>query len=268
MPKDMPTDLVEGAVPPPQLHVATWNNDILFEGVPTPHFPSQVITKYLDKSSQEISIQFKKIFEEAKQVGFNKEASEGGSSALPPAKRAKLGKSPTKTKQENTSGSSKDELASPMVSLSFDNLPRVVAAAIFPSTTESQTEIIVCVGGAVCLKCDPPASETQWYKGVIGTIIASWFKGKSPHVKNKDTGLEGGDVEFVLDDSSDYVYIGSKLTSVADAIDARAKEKPGSQLKVLYHDIKDDPRDDMPGHQKLIQKQRMVWKPEPSPVKV
>ena len=72
----------------------------------------------------------------------------------------------------------------------------------------------------------------------------------------------------MLDDSSDYVYIGSKLTSVADAIDARAKEKPGSQLKVLYHDIKDDPRDDMPGHQKRIQKQRMVWKPEPSPVKV
>ena len=58
------------------------------------------------------------------------------------------------------------------------------------------------------------------------------------------------------------------MVTLGQALEARRKIRPASNVLVLYHDMEDDPTDDDAAHQKLKVKHAMIWKSEEgAPVK-
>ena len=93
-----------------------------------------------------------------------------------------------------------------------------------------------------------------------GFVVASWLKGKWRHHKSATDDVDKDDVEFKLADSNDSIFMGSKLTTVAEVMDERRLTNPAAKTSILYHKLKEDPSDDQPNHQLVAQVHRMVWK--------
>ena len=67
---------------------------------------------------------------------------------------------------------------------------------------------------------------------------------------------------FCLYSTDDICILGSKVTTIGAVLDAKRKIDKTHAANIMYHTLKDDPRDDNPGHQSITVEHKMVWTPQ------
>ena len=140
-----------------------------------------------------------------------------------------------------------------------DTLPPAVTKVRLPSS--KHLALTFHAGNVTYVTCTDE-KENGLGSMQYGSLLVSWFKGKWWHNEKNGT-LSDADVPFGMRDTDDLVLLNGKLQTLGKTLEDRRATKTASKCEVLYHELKDAPTDEKPGHQTLQLKHAMVWKPEP-----
>eukprot|EP00973_Karenia_brevis_P057274 7967624-Karenia_brevis.AAC.1 len=121
-------------------------------------------------------------------------------------------------------------------------------------------ELQIRDGDPYLVNCHAPDSKKSW-EHAGGLPLCYWWKGLWFHKTDANDVLEPYDVPFQISDTTDCVFVGTKIMSIGDVLDARLHSKPAANCCILYHDAKEEPTDADPGFQTFTVKHRMIWKP-------
>ena len=228
LPTEMPDDMKEHAAVRPQLQLCVWKDDVLLDGVCTPHIPQTIVDKYLDHADPDIRMKFNEPLAKATSIGFNLSESTAGNEPIqPPLKKMKL--------EGEGLGNQEGAGVPATITKKISDLS-LQASAVLPSK-DGTMKLLCDVKGDIYVACDETAPSACIAK--YNKIIAMWWKGKWRHNKEK-AAVPDTSISFKITSLDDVIIVGNKVMTVAKALDQRRSSEPTGNTKILYHTIEEE----------------------------